>query len=228
MPAAPVGSGRAGRSAGLVIPGMIALETTMNFLTVMATAVMAVSASIQAVRHGFDPFGAVVLAIVTAVGGGTLRDLLIGAFPVFWIRDLTFLATAVPVGFVTYLFAKNLKAGNGRRLRLLLYFDAVGLALFSLIGVQVAIMNGTSAPIAVVLGCITGVAGGMFRDVLCGLTPSILKEDLYATISLVGGGLYLALQYFLSEETSIISAFLAMTAARIWVVLRSRPKDRFM
>jgi uncharacterized membrane protein YeiH len=206
---------------------MIALETTMDFLTIVATTVMAVSASIQAVRHGFDPFGAVVLAIVTAVGGGTLRDLLIGAFPVFWIKDISFLATAVPVGFVTYLIAKNLKAGNGRRLRLLLYFDAVGLALFSLVGVQVAVMSGTSAPIAVVLGCITGVAGGMFRDVLCGLTPSILKEDLYATISLIGGGFYLLLRVYLSEETSVIAAFLGMTLARVWVVKRSAQKDRY-
>lgn len=206
---------------------MIALETTIDFLTILATTVMAVSAAIQAVRHGFDPFGAVVLAIVTAVGGGTLRDLLIGAFPVFWIKDVSYLATAVPVGFVTFLIAKNLKAGNGRRLRLLLYFDAVGLALFSLVGVQVAVLSGTSAPIAVVLGCITGVAGGMFRDVLCGLTPSILKEDLYATISLIGGSLYLLLQFFLSEEASIIAAFLAMSLARVWVVMRSAQNDRY-
>lgn len=206
---------------------MIALETTMVILTVLATTVMAVSASIQAVRHGFDPFGAVVLAIVTAVGGGTLRDLLIGSFPVFWIRDPTYLATAIPVGFATYLAARHLKAGHGRRLRLLLYFDAAGLALFSLVGVQVAVLNGTSAPMAVVLGCITGVAGGMFRDVLCGLTPSILKEDLYATISLVGGSLYLGLNTVLTGETSIIAAFLAMTVARVWVVRRSAQKDRY-
>jgi uncharacterized membrane protein YeiH len=207
---------------------MIALDTTMDALTVLATAVMAVSAAIQAVRHGFDPFGAVVLAIVTAVGGGTLRDLLIGAMPVFWIKDMTYLGTAVPVGLITYIAARKLRAGNGRRLRLLLYFDAIGLALFSLVGVKVALIHDTSLPIAVVLGCITGVAGGMFRDVLCGLTPSILKEDLYATLSLLGGALYLCLGSILSEELSIIIAFLAMTLARIWVVRRSDQKDRYI
>ncbi|WP_424969337.1 trimeric intracellular cation channel family protein [Dinoroseobacter sp. S76] len=194
-------------------------------LTVLATGVMAASAAIQGARQGFDPFGATVLAIVTAVGGGTLRDILIGRFPVFWINDLTYLATAIPVALLTFLAARRMRAGGGRRLRLLLYLDAVGLALFTLVGVQIALGAGLSPVIAVILGCTTGVAGGMIRDVLCGLQPSILKEDLYATISLGGGTVFVIWREALSPETGLMTAFALMTAARFFVVWRTRPKD---
>lgn len=186
---------------------------------------MAASAAIQGARQEFDPFGATVLAIVAAVGGGTLRDLLIGATPVFWIEDLTYLATAVPVGMLTFLFASKLQQGNERRLRLLMYLDAIGLALFTLVGVQVALANGISVVSAVVLGCITGIAGGMFRDVLCGLTPSILKQDLYATISLGGGVFYVLTRSHIPNEISLAIAFVLMTVTRFAVIYRGRPKS---
>ena len=186
---------------------------------------MAASAAIQGARQGFDPFGATVLAIVTAVGGGTVRDILIGRFPVFWIKDLTYLAVAVPVALLVFLAARRMKAGGGRRLRLLLYLDAVGLALFTLVGVQISLGIGVSPVIAVVLGCTTGVAGGMIRDVLCGLQPSVLKEDLYATISLAGGAIYVIWREALNPETGLMTAFVLMTMARFYGVWRSRPKD---
>ncbi len=205
------------------ISTMTPLISLITFLTVLATAVMAASAAVQGVRQGFDPFGATVLAIVTAVGGGTLRDLLIGNFPVFWLQDITYLATAVPVALLTYWFGSTLREGGGRRLRLLLYFDAIGLALFTLVGVQAALSNGLSIVSAVVLGCVTGVAGGMFRDLLCGLQPSILKQDLYATISLLGGLLYiLGTRYLpLPDQVNLVIAFVFMTLLRSFVVYRS-------
>lgn len=204
---------------------MYSFTLLISVLTVLATGVMAASAAIQGVRQEFDPFGATVLAVVTAVGGGTLRDLLIGATPVFWIQDITYLATAVPVGMVTFLFAGKLRQGNERRLRLLMYLDAIGLALFTLVGIQVALANGISIIIAVVLGCITGVAGGMFRDVLCGLTPSILKQDLYATISLGGGIFYVLARTQLPNEICLAIAFVLMTVTRSIVVYRSNPEN---
>jgi uncharacterized membrane protein YeiH len=204
---------------------LIDLAPIVFALTVLATAVMAASAAIQGARQGFDPFGATVLALVTAVGGGTLRDILIGRFPVFWIKDLTYLAVAVPVALVVFFAAKRMRAGGGRRLRLLLYLDAVGLALFTLVGVQVALSFGVTPVIAVILGCTTGVAGGMIRDVLCGLQPSILKEDLYATISLAGGGIYVIWREALDPEAGLMTAFALMTIARFYVVWRNRPGD---
>jgi len=106
------------------------LASLTIILSLVATAVMAASAAIQGYRQGFDPFGATVLAIVTSVGGGTLRDLLMGKTPVFWLKDLTYLSTAVPMGLLVYFLAKKLQHGEGRRLRLLLYLDAMGLSVF--------------------------------------------------------------------------------------------------
>lgn len=197
----------------------------ITLLTVVATAVMAASAAVQGVRQEFDPFGATVLAIVTAVGGGTLRDLLIGTSPVFWLQDLTYLATAVPVALVTFALGRTLKEGGGRRLRLLLYLDAIGLALFTLVGIQSALANDLPMVSAIVLGCITGVAGGMFRDLLCGIQPSILKQDLYATISLLGGLLYILALDWISEELSLILAFVFMTLFRFFIVYRTQDED---
>ncbi len=202
---------------------MSSFTPLITFLTILATAVMAASAAIQGARQEFDPFGAIVLATVTAVGGGTLRDLFIGATPVFWLQDLTYLATAVPIGAAAYFLSGKLTEGFGHRLRLLLYLDAIGLALFTLVGVQVALAHGLSFVGAIVLGCITGVAGGMIRDMLCGLQPTILKQDLYATISLAGAGIYIAGNKFMPEEASLGIAFLAITLVRCFVIYRRGP-----
>lgn len=187
-------------------------------LTVIATAAMAASAAIQAVRQEFDPFGATVLAIATALGGGTVRDMLLGRMPVFWITDLTYIVTTVPVALLTYLAARRMIAGGGRRLRVLMYLDAMGLALFTLIGTRIALEMNTSAIIAVIIGCITGTVGGMIRDLLSNLTPTILKSDLYATISLAGGALFLLLRMFVPEFASLIISFFGMFVVRIIVI----------
>ncbi len=191
-------------------------------LSALATAVMSASAAIQAVRHNMDVFGAAVLGVATAVGGGTLRDLLLGRTPVFWIDDQTYLLTAVPVAIASYFAARMLPSGNGRRERLLMQFDAVGLALFTLIGVRVALEAGTSGVVAVVIGCVTGTVGGMIRDVLCNVTPSVLKEDLYATISLLGGGVYIGLAEIVEPRWALAFCFLSMLAVRIFVISQSR------
>lgn len=184
---------------------------------------MAATAAIQATRQKFDLFGAIVLGVVTAVGGGTLRDLLIGATPVFWLTDMTYLIAAVPVAFATYYLSKGFGQSGGKRLRLLQYLDAVGLALFTLTGVQIALLHGLPSVSVVVLGCITGVAGGMFRDLLSGLQPAILKQDLYATISLVGGCIYVGMLNVTDQTSCLIIAFVAMLLFR-WIVLYRNDK----
>ncbi|WP_236545276.1 trimeric intracellular cation channel family protein [Tropicimonas marinistellae] len=189
-------------------------------LTIVATATMAASAAIQAVRQEFDVFGATVLAISAALGGGTVRDLLLGRTPVFWINDMTYIATTVPVAVLTWMLAQHMDTGTGRRLRLLMYFDAMGLALFTLIGTKIALDAGTTAAIAVIVGCITGTVGGMIRDVLCSLTPTILKKDLYATISLAGGAAYLLVRPAVPEWLALLLAFFGMMLARVVVIRR--------
>lgn len=199
---------------------MVGLDAALLGLTVLATSVMAASAVIQAVRFEFDFFGALFLGLVTAVGGGTLRDLLIGATPVFWIDDLTYLATAIPIGAITFLAIRRIEAGAGQRNRLLLYLDAIGLALFTLVGIDVALAHGLNPMVAVILGCITGVGGGMLRDILCGLTPILLKSDIYATLSLLGGAIYVLGAPYLGEELRLILAFAFISVTRVLVLIR--------
>lgn len=193
-------------------------------LSLIATAVMAASAAIQARRFNLDLFGATVLGVVTAVGGGTLRDLLLGLTPVFWISDLRFLLVAVPSSLLSFFVAARMPTGNGRRLALLMYLDAVGLALFTLTGVQVALEAGVAPVLTIVIGCVTGTAGGMIRDLLCNITPSVLREDLYATISLVGGAAYLAISQFLGESMATLVTFGLILLARLVVLWMNPPK----
>ncbi len=183
---------------------------------------MAASASIQAHRAEMDAFGATVLAIATGMGGGTLRDLFLGLTPVFWINDLRYMAVAIPVALLGFLLASRISPGSGQRLSVLLHLDAIGLALFTLTGLQVALNAGVHPLMAIVLGCITGTAGGMIRDLLCNMTPSLLKEDLYATISLAGGGIFIALLPMIGETPALAVSFLSMLLARVVVLAHAR------
>lgn len=203
-----------------MIDNFITIHTLITLLTVIATAAMAITGVIQAYRHNFDPVGAGVLALITAVGGGTTRDLLLGATPVFWITDYIYIATVVPVAIVSVLLARRLKSGHGRREQLLNYIDAIGLALFTILGVQKSLDLGVHESVAILLGGVTGVAGGMIRDLLCGEPPVVLKSDLYILLSLIGGGLLIFLQQYFSFNTSSIIAFTFIVASRFLVIYR--------
>ena len=194
------------------------IQSLLILLTVIATASMAITGVIQAYRHNFDPLGAGVLALITAVGGGTVRDLLLGATPVFWVTELIYIVTVVPVAIVSVIFARFLKSGAGRRLQLLKYIDAIGLALFTIVGVQKSLNMDVHYAIAIVMGAVTGVAGGMIRDLLCGEPPTVLREDLYTVVSLAGGALLIVLLNYLPFNTSSLITFVAIVLTRFWVI----------
>jgi len=200
---------------------MASLSGGVVLLGYLATAVLAASAVLQALRNDMDLYGATVLAFATALGGGTMRDLFLGRFPVFWIEDPVFLYVIIPVSVGAFFVGSRMVSGGGQRYRLLMQLDAVGLALFTLIGVRIAEEMHTGWVVAIVIGCVTGTVGGMIRDILCNVTPSILKRDLYASISLAGGALYLALSLVSSPELSLLISFLAMLVTRLIVLRRS-------
>jgi uncharacterized membrane protein YeiH len=146
----------------------------------------------------FRPFdlaiiGVLVLAAVTSIGGGTIRDLLIGATPVFWIKDSHYLLTIALTGIVGMGVARVQHRWPWYVLPLL---DAVGLALFVVIGAQKALSYGTSGVIAVIMGCITGVAGGVVRDILAREIPMVLRKEVYVTACLLSGSIYVVLLEF--------------------------------
>jgi uncharacterized membrane protein YeiH len=157
----------------------------------LGVAVFAVSGVLAAGRKSLDWLGVAVIAVVTAIGGGTLRDLLLQRHPIFWIADPTYLIVILGATGLT-LFYVRFRVPN---LRALLIADGLGLAFFTIGGVQIAEKAGLTGPVAVLMGTITGVAGGMIRDVLCAEIPLILRRgQLYATATLVGAALYLVLE----------------------------------
>lgn len=157
-----------------------------------AVAVCAITGVLAAKGKRVDLFGIVVLAVVTAVGGGTLRDVLLDISPVFWVADPNYLLTAVGVALATFLMSRR-----GRwPMPILLVADAFGLALFTVIGVEKSLVVEAPRTVAVVLGVLTGVAGGILRDVLTGEIPLVFRKqiNLYATAALAGATLYIGLR----------------------------------
>jgi len=160
----------------------------IHTLDLAGVAVFAVSGALAAGRKRMDVFGVLVLAVVTALGGGTLRDVMLGAGPVFWIADRGYLVVAMLAAFVTFAAMRVLVV----RPRALLVSDAGGLAVFTAIGTAKALSVTGSVGVSVVMGVMTGVAGGMLRDVLSAEVPLVLRREIYATAALCGSLVYVA------------------------------------
>ena len=158
--------------------------TLIYLLDMFGTAVFAASGVLLAGRLRMDPFGVVVLASVTAIGGGTIRDMALGATPVFWITDTNYLW----VIFLTCLISM-LAIRRPRQMPwyILPVADAIGLAVFVAIGVEKALRFGATPMVAVIMGVITGCGGGVIRDVLAREIPMVLRTEVYATACIIGG-----------------------------------------
>lgn len=156
-------------------------------LDLLGTVVFAVSGALAASRKNMDIFGFCVLALMPAVGGGTLRDLLIGRQPVFWIEDTSYILAALGVAVLFFFGAHRIKS----RYNLLVWMDAMGLALFGVLGCGIALETGTGSLVAVLMGVVTAVTGGMIRDIICNEIPLILSREIYATAAFVSGITYI-------------------------------------
>ena len=161
-------------------------------LDLFGVAVFAVSGALMAGRKSMDLFGVVVVAVITAVGGGTLRDLLLDRRPIFWIEDPTYLLVCLLAAGATLAYVRFFRPPRYS----LLAADAFGLAIFTFIGAGVAHDAGVPAPIVILMGTLTGVAGGILRDVLCGEVPLILRREIYATAAIAGAGVFVVLTNF--------------------------------
>ena len=162
----------------------------LHLFGLLGSAVFALSGALEAGRKKMDVFGAIVVALVTALGGGTLRDLLLPGKTVFWVTDPQPVITATVVAILTFYTFRPL--GPVSR-RVLLIADAAGLAFFTVLGVEKSLACGLSPLISVMMGTITGVVGGIVRDILCNTIPLVLQREVYATASLAGGIMYLCL-----------------------------------
>lgn len=160
---------------------MIGVQTTIELL---GTGVFALTGALVAARKAMDPFGFVLLGTVTGVGGGTLRDLLIGATPITWLHDPTAVLICVAVSITAFFTAQHFEQAS--RAQLLLWADAVGLALFAVNGTARGLGAGVPAFSAVLLGVMTATFGGIIRDVMAGEVPLVLRRDIYVTAALAG------------------------------------------
>ncbi|MGI2169057.1 trimeric intracellular cation channel family protein [Shewanella sp. MF05960] len=177
------------------------------------TAVFALSGALAAGKHRMDPFGVIVLASVTAIGGGSIRDALIGATPVFWIRDPNYIIVILATVLACLVLVRKPHKLPALTLPVA---DAFGLALFTVIGAEKALLMGLSGMIAVVMGLITGVGGGIIRDLLCRQVPMVLRTEIYATASIVGGICYtLSLAVGMDSMTSMFIAMISTLIIRL-------------
>jgi uncharacterized membrane protein YeiH len=190
--------------------------TLLYLLDLAGVAVFAVSGALAAGRKQMDVFGVVVLALVTAVGGGTLRDLLLDR-TVFWIADPSSVIVAAVAALATMV-----TLGRAQRWpRTLLMADAIGLAMFAVLGAQAALSEGVSGTVAAVMGMLSGVAGGMIRDLLAGEVPLVLRREVYATAALAGAALLVLLRAagltgWPPVIAGIVLAFAIRAAALLW------------
>jgi uncharacterized membrane protein YeiH len=176
------------------------------FFDLAGVAVFAVSGVLAARDRGLDLLGVIVIAAITAIGGGTLRDLLLNRHPIFWTTDAQYLTVIIASALLTVAYVR-VRPPPGKAL---LVADAVGLGLFALSGAQVAEAAQYPAIIVVLMGTMTGVAGGVLRDVITAQVPLILRRDIYATAAIVGIGLYLLLQAFGLQRSAAFGAGMAM------------------
>lgn len=194
----------------------VPLETVLFWFTIIAVAVSAISGVLIAGKNHFDLFGMIVIALATALGGGSLRDMLLNK-NVFWIQNQLFLIVALVAGVVTFFYARRYRYS----LKLFLIPDAMGLATFSIAGTMSALSFGAPWLVASFMGVITGVAGGIIRDTMCNEIPIVFKSTLYATISLFGGLLFIALIYSgvdvaIAASIAGVLIFLVRLAAIKW------------
>ncbi|MBU0944622.1 MAG: trimeric intracellular cation channel family protein [Proteobacteria bacterium] len=187
------------------------------YLGLIGIAAFSITGVIAAGKKDMDIFSIVLLGVVTALGGGTLRDIIIDVNPVFWIADLSYLWVSLLAALLTFFLVRYVT----HALRLLLFVDAFGLALFTVLATEKTIGLGFSAPVAVLMGLITGIAGGMIRDILTGRMPLLLGKEFYATPALLGAIIFSILaNTFPSPDLNRLYAitviFLVRAAAIQW------------
>jgi len=170
-----------------------------DFLDLLGTAAFAISGALFAIKKRMDSFGVLIIAFVTAVGGGTLRDMLIGADTITWMNDLNY----IYVIFISVVLAIVFRKKIGYLSKSLFLFDTIGLGIFTIIGTEIGLQNDFHPMICVALGMITATFGGVIRDTLSNEIPLIFQKEIYATACIIGATTYLILNEFQIDHNLI-------------------------
>jgi uncharacterized membrane protein YeiH len=183
----------------------------LDFLEYVGTFVFAISGVMTAVDKKFDVVGTLIIGAVTAIGGGTLRDILIGSTPAGWMQSSTYLYVIFSAFIISYFFEKYI-----RKLRRSLFiFDTIGLGLFTILGLQKTVAMGLSTEIAVVMGVVSAVFGGVIRDVLTNEVPLIFRKEIYASACFLGALVFLLINLISNyHQVNVIVSVLVVIGIR--------------
>ena len=179
-------------------------------IDILGTLSFSVSGALTAMKKRLDPFGILIVAFVTAVGGGTLRDILIDA-PITWMRDLTFVYVIAGATLLAVIFRKKLQYVR----KSLFLFDTIGIALYTVVGVEKGLAANFPPLICVALGTMSACFGGVIRDILCNEIPIIFRKNIYATACILGGAVY-----FLLLKTTLSSDFIVLLSGSVVIIVR--------
>ena len=186
-----------------------------NILNLLGTVAFAISGALSAMNRRLDLFGIFIIAFVTAIGGGTIRDILIGSTPVTWMENTIYIYLIGLVTILAIIFRKKLDHLK----KSLFLFDSIGLGIFTITGVELGIQNDLNPIISITLGTMTGTFGGVVRDILCNEIPVIFRKEIYATACIVGGlafiffyelGMAQDVIYIITSVTVIVIRLLAV------------------
>jgi uncharacterized membrane protein YeiH len=184
-------------------------------IDITGTLAFALSGALVAMNKKLDLFGVFIIAFVTALGGGTLRDIMIGKTPVGWMLDLNYVYAIISGFFLSILFREKID----KHQKTMFLFDSIGLGVFTLVGIEQGITIGLNPIICVALGTMTACFGGVIRDILCNEIPAIFQKEIYATVCILGGTLFFILKelnindntlYLITSLSIIITRFMAV------------------
>lgn len=182
-----------------------------NILDLLGTAAFAISGALAAMNRKLDLFGIFIIAFVTATGGGTIRDILIGNTPVMWMENIIYIYAIGAITVLAIIFRNkiyHLKTS-------LFLFDTIGLGVFTITGVEAGIRNGLDPIVSIALGAMTGTFGGVIRDILCNEIPVIFRKEIYATASIIG-----ALVFVILHEEGADTDLIYIITALIIIAIR--------
>ncbi|HPP95427.1 MAG TPA: trimeric intracellular cation channel family protein [Spirochaetota bacterium] len=188
------------------------MDTLIFYLDIFGTISFAVAASLMAYKKNLDPFGIIVVAIFTSIGGGTIRDILLRNYPIFWIDNILYLSVIISSSLLTQFFYRYIS----KKEDILLFFDAIGIGVFTIIGIKTALKFDVHPLICIMMGTITAVFGGLVRDVVCNEIPVILHRELYATLCIMGGAVFFIMSFLgINNNLSYIFSMLFIIITRI-------------
>lgn len=189
--------------------------TIFYVLDILGTIAFAISGALMAMNKKMDPFGVFIIAFVTAVGGGTLRDVLIGKQPVIWMNDITYIFLIGFAVLIAILFRKKLRHLQ----KSLFLFDTIGLGIFTITGTEIGINANFHPIISIALGTMTACFGGVIRDILCNNIPILFRKEIYATACIFGSIAFIVLNNFNIDQSIVyVSTSLIVIAIRLVAV----------